>query len=79
MNYVRLMDRDPICPSFMGFQCSDQVSHRIEFRMPNVPGVFVKSYETIKCLRMCEKCNFPTVAEDMFSSDSPQPATNRKE
>jgi len=40
MNYVGLMDRDAICPSFMGFKSSVLVSHRIQFRMPNVTGCF---------------------------------------
>jgi hypothetical protein len=38
MNYVCLMDRDPIHPSFVGFKSAVLVSHRIQFRMPNVPS-----------------------------------------
>jgi len=38
MNYVGLMDRDPVGPNFIGFNSSVLVSQRIEFRMPNVPG-----------------------------------------
>jgi hypothetical protein len=48
MNYVGLTDRDPVCPSFMGFKSFFLVSQRIEFRMPDVPGFF----KVIKFLRM---------------------------
>ena len=67
MNYVGLMDRDPICPIFMGFKSSDLVSHGSEFRMPSVSG-FLSNHMKLKCLRMCENCNFPTVAKNINSS-----------
>jgi hypothetical protein len=67
MNCVGLMDRDPVGPSFMGFKSAVLVSHRIELRMPNVGG-FLKSYETMKYLRMCENFNFLTVAKNIYST-----------
>jgi hypothetical protein len=38
-NYVGLTVRNPVL-SFMRFKGFVYVSHRIEFRMPNVPGFF---------------------------------------
>ena len=78
MNYVGLTDRDPICPIFMGFKSSVLVSHGSEFRMPNVPG-FLSSQMKLKCLRMCENFNFPTVAKNIYSSGTAinQPLTGR--
>ena len=38
MNFLGLMDRDPIRPSFVGFKGSVLMSDRIQFRMPNVAG-----------------------------------------
>jgi hypothetical protein len=51
MNYVGLMDRHPVHPSFMGFKSVVLVSNRIEFRMPNVPG-FLSSHMKLEFLRM---------------------------
>ena len=78
MNYLGLVDRDPVRSGSWVFRSSDLVSHRSEFRMPNVPGFF-KLCETIKCLRMCENCNFPTVAKYIYSSMTAisQPLTGR--
>jgi len=51
MNYVGLMDRDPVHPSFMGLKSAVLVSNGIEFRMPNVPGFF-SSHMKMKFLKM---------------------------
>jgi hypothetical protein len=47
------------------------VSHRIQFRMLNVTGVF-SSHDNMISLRMCENFNFPTVAENVQQYDSHQ-------
>jgi hypothetical protein len=43
------------------------MSHRIQFSIPNVPGVFL-SYESMKYLRMCKNFNFPTVVINIYRS-----------
>ena len=40
MNFVGLMDRNPICSIFMGFKNSVLVFHRIQFMIPNVREFF---------------------------------------
>jgi len=78
MVYLPLMDRDHVCPSFVGLKGSLLMSHRIQLRMPNVPGFFSRHCLMIS-LRMCENINFPTVAENMYSSMTAisQPLTGR--
>jgi len=70
MNYLGLKNREPVRSGSWIFKSSDLVSHRSEFRMPNVPGL-LKSYESMKCWRMCEDCNFPTVAKTSTAVGQP--------
>ena len=66
MNYLGLMDWDPVGPSFMASRRSVSVPQN-SFWDDKSPRLF-SSNENMKCLRMCENFNFSTVAEGMYSS-----------
>ena len=75
MYCVGLKDRRPV----RGLRSAVPVSHRIAFRMPNVPGCLSDHVGTMKSLRMCEKFNFSTLANLIYSSRTTinQPLTVR--
>ena len=76
LNYVGPYGQES---QFRGLDRAVLVSHRIEFRMANIPGFLSSHVETMKSLTMCENSNFPHWQNCLQQQDNHQPGTDSKE